>query len=193
MKQKLKEDLEQFITLVHQSLESLDHENYCMLSEFEQIKKRVADIESRAATFYLNCYLSPFTDKYTDLSIGIQNLSKRRHGALIAIERNDPLEALIHSGTPVGAPVTHTLLESIFYPGSPLHDGAVFIRSNEIISARNILPLSNKMLTEEKLGTRHRAAIGLSERSDAIVLVVSEETGKASFAANGTLYPVITP
>lgn len=176
---------------IQRSLDSMDRDDYCLLGEFEQIKASFATIESRAATFYLNCYLSPFTDKYVDISNSIQNLSERRHGALIAVERNDPVDPLIQPGIPIGAFVSPTLLESLFYPGSPLHDGAVLIRTNQIISAKNILPLANSMQTDRKLGTRHRAAIGLTERSDAIVLIVSEETGQASFAANGKIYPVI--
>ena len=85
-----------------------------------------------------------------------------------------------------------SLLESIFYPGNPLHDGAVLVRENQIVSAANVLPLTKTVISGKKLGTRHRAAIGLSEQSDALVLVVSEETGKISFAFGGKLYPVNT-
>ncbi|MFP3670953.1 diadenylate cyclase, partial [Priestia sp. SIMBA_032] len=80
------------------------------------------------------------------------------------------------------------LLESIFYPGNPLHDGAVLVKNNHIVSAANILPLTKSTEVDPELGTRHRAAIGLSEKSDALILVVSEETGRTSFALNGILY-----
>ena len=84
------------------------------------------------------------------------------------------------------------MLKTIFFPGNPLHDGAVLIRGNQIVSAANVLPLTTKVISERKLGTRHRAALGLTELSDALVLVVSEETGKVSFAINGNLYPINT-
>jgi diadenylate cyclase len=191
MKQIIKEDLQEIQNRVGEILLSLDDENDCLLGEFEKIKKNFLKIESNAATFYLNCYLSPYIERYMDLSLCIQTLSKRRHGALIAVERLDSLDSHIQPGIPIAAPVTHTLLESIFYPGNPLHDGAVLIRSNEIVSAKNILPLT-KTHKNVRTGTRHRAAVGLTERSDAIVLVVSEETGRASFASKGVLFPVIT-
>jgi diadenylate cyclase len=190
VKQQLKADMELVSSRIAQSLATLDNNDCCILGELESIKEKFLQIEARAATFYLNCYLSPFTDKYNDLSLCIQHLSERRHGALIAVEREDPLDLMVHSGTPIGAEVSHSLMESIFYPGSPLHDGAVLVRSNLIASAQNILPLSKIAQISRKLGTRHRAAIGLTEQSDAIVLVVSEETGKASFAVGGILYPV---
>ena len=82
------------------------------------------------------------------------------------------------------------MLESIFYPGNPLHDGAVLVKQNIIKSAANVLPLTNLFVGDQKLGSRHRAAIGLSEKSDAMVIVISEETGKVSFALKGELYPI---
>lgn len=106
------------------------------------------------------------------------------------MERKDSLESLFSSNIPIGGTLTHALLESIFYPGNPLHDGAVLIRSDTVVSAANILPLSSIHVTDKKLGTRHRAAIGLTERCDALVLIVSEETGQASFAISGVLHPV---
>lgn len=192
LKQTLKENIQDIITVLQKNLDAIDNENDCLLSDFEKVKEDFLDVEMKAATFYLNCYLSPFTDKYPELSTCIQNLSKRKHGGLIVIQRENPLESLIKTGIPIQAEVTHSLLESIFYPGSPLHDGAVLINRNLILSAANVLPLSVRNTGEKKLGTRHRAALGLSEQSDALVLVVSEETGRVSFAINGTLYPVTT-
>jgi diadenylate cyclase len=191
MKQRVKEDIRQVITALQNSLETMDNENYCLLGNFEKIKNKFVHIEMNAATFYLNCYLSPFTDKYPELSNCVQNMSSRRHGGLIVIQREDSLESLIHQGISIGADLNHSLLESIFFPGNPLHDGAVIVRSNQIVSAANVLPLSDRFMGDEKLGTRHRAALGLTERSDALVLVVSEETGKVSFAIKGNLYPII--
>ncbi|WP_199731655.1 sporulation-specific diadenylate cyclase CdaS [Cohnella endophytica] len=193
MKKLIKEDLQQMIFKIESLINTLDDEEECVLGEFEKVKKGFLGIESSAATFYLNCYLSPFIERYMDLSLTIQSLSERRHGALIAVQRSDSLDTLIQPGISVGAPVSHTLLESIFYPGSPLHDGAVLIKANQIVSAKHILPLTSVQNNERITGTRHRAAVGLTELSDAIVLVVSEETGKASFANKGQLFPVITP
>lgn len=192
MKIEIEEDIRQIILSLEKNLEAMGDESNCLLSSFENIKEDFINIEMKAATFYLHCYLSPFTDKYPELSVCVQNLSKRRHGGLIVIQREDPLESLIKPGIAIGAELTNTLLESIFYPGSPLHDGAVMVNLNQIVSASNVLPLSDRYTGEKKLGTRHRAAIGLTEKSDALVLVVSEETGKVSFALNGSLYPVST-
>lgn len=98
------------------------------------------------------------------------------------IQREDSLESLIRPGISIGAELTHSLLESIFFPGNPPNDGAVIVSLNQIVSAANVLPLSDRFTGDQKLGTRHRAALGLTERSDALVLVVSDETGKVSFA-----------
>ncbi|WP_141994897.1 sporulation-specific diadenylate cyclase CdaS [Peribacillus simplex] len=190
MKQMLKEEIRQVISALQDNLEAMGDENYCLLGNFEKIKDKFVYIDMKAATFYLNCYLSPFTDKYPELSICVQNLSNLRHGGLIVIQRGDSLDSLIQPGISIGAELTHSLLESIFFPGNPLHDGAVLVSQNQIVSAANVLPLSDRPTGGKKLGTRHRSALGLSERSDALVLVVSEETGRVSFAFNGNLYPI---
>jgi diadenylate cyclase len=190
MKQQLSEGMQQIIKGLQYSLTFLDDENNCLLGTLEEIKGKFIQMESVAATFYLNCYLSAFTDKYEELSSCVQRLSGRNHGALIVVERSDPLDPFIQKGTTIGATLSSTLLEAIFYPGNPLHDGAVLIQANQIVSAANVLPLTHTVVSGEKLGTRHRAALGLTEQSDALVLVVSEETGKVSFAFNGKLYPI---
>ncbi|QOK29934.1 DNA integrity scanning protein DisA nucleotide-binding domain protein (plasmid) [Cytobacillus oceanisediminis] len=191
IKRQMKEDLKQLVTRMENCLKDLDDENYCLLKKFEDIREGFAKSEANATSFYLKYYLAPFTDKYVDISTTIQNLSKHQQGALIVVERKVPLEdSLVQSGTPIGATLTSFLLESIFIPGSPLHDGAVLIRGSQIVSAANILPIPTSITSVEKLGTRHRAALGLTMLSDALVLVVSEETGKASFALDGKLYPI---
>ncbi|MEH7484544.1 sporulation-specific diadenylate cyclase CdaS, partial [Neobacillus drentensis] len=165
---------------------------HCVLGSLEDVKEHLIKIESMAASFYLNCYLSSFTDTYDDLSVAAQILSKQKHGALIVVERSDSVDTIIQKGTTIGALVTPKLLESIFYPGNPLHDGAVLIRGNTVDSAANVLPLTTVVTGDKKLGTRHRAALGISQKSDALALVVSEETGKISFALDGKLYPINT-
>jgi diadenylate cyclase len=190
MKEQLKQQLRHISAEIECSLDTLDNdENNCLLSRFDEIREAFKQVESIAASFYLQCYLSSFTNHYLDLSICIQHLSERRHGALIVIQRNDLLDMFMHSGIMLEATLTYSLLEAIFYPGNPLHDGALLIQSDRIVSAANVLPVSN-ITVEKKLGTRHRAAIGLTERSDALVLVVSEETGNASFAYKGILHPI---
>ena len=192
MKETLKDELLQVICSLQQNVEEMDTDTNCLLSNFEKIKEKFLTIEMKAATFYLNCYLSPFTEKYPELSHSVQNMSLKRHGGLIVIQRQDALNDFIQPGIHIGADLTHSLLESIFFPGSPLHDGAVLVNHNQIESAANVLPLSERYIGEKKLGTRHRAALGLSELSDALVMVVSEETGRISFAFQGNLYPITT-
>ncbi|CAH0119961.1 MULTISPECIES: sporulation-specific diadenylate cyclase CdaS [unclassified Paenibacillus] len=189
LKEHLLNRLAEISSLAQRNIDRLNNENICLLQEFESMKTVMTDIVTTAASFYLKCYLSPYTSKYEDLTICVRNLSERRHGALIVVERNDPLDSLIRSSVPIGGMLSHPLVESIFYPGNPLHDGAVLVRSETVVSAANILPLTDMIVTDRKLGTRHRAAIGLTERCDALVLVVSEETGQASFAIKGTLHP----
>lgn len=114
----------------------------------------------------------------------------RPFGALIAFERENSLQSYIDGGRRIEARVSHELLETIFRPKSPLHDGAVIIRKDRVAAASSMLPLSQNLSISKSTGTRHRAAIGLSEETDSIVLVVSEETGRISIAAAGELRSV---
>lgn len=114
-------------------------------------------------------------------------LSKRKVGALIVIERDTPLDEYLPTGTSVDAHITGALIENIFEPNTPLHDGAVIIREGRIHYAACVLPLFNDPNISRELGTRHRAALGISSVSDCLTLVVSEETGVISYAENGKL------
>jgi diadenylate cyclase len=115
-------------------------------------------------------------------------LSKRRIGALIALERNESLEDFIKEATPYHIRVSSEVLTTIFIPSTPVHDGAVIIRGEHIMCARAVLPnCKNEEKLPPKVGTRHRAALGLSEQTDALVIVVSEETGNISIALNGKI------
>lgn len=119
----------------------------------------------------------------------IENLSSNQVGALIVLEGEDDLSSILATGVPVGGEVTSELLQTIFHDGTPLHDGALIIRGDKVVAAGCVLPVSNRQLYAERrrLGTRHRAAVGLTETSDALVLVVSEETGHISTARHGQL------
>lgn len=114
-------------------------------------------------------------------------LSNRKIGALIVIEREISLKDYIELGSQLDAKVSHELLLSIFHPTSPIHDGAVVIRGNHIVSAGCFLPLSLSTGLSKSVGTRHRAGIGLSEETDAVVIIVSEETGAISTVVNGKI------
>lgn len=119
--------------------------------------------------------------------IAVQELAKSKTGALIVFERDIKLQDIVETGVVMEAEITPQLLVNIFVPKTPLHDGAVIIANNKISSAACILPLTDDKDMVRGLGTRHRAAIGISKESDAIAVVVSEETGKISIAKDGTL------
>ena len=117
----------------------------------------------------------------------VVDLSRRRVGALIVFERQTGLQDVIETGTQLNAEISAPLLENIFEPNTPLHDGAVVIREDQVMAAACILPLAEASGVSRELGTRHRAAIGISENTDAAVVVVSEETGIVSMARDGVL------
>jgi diadenylate cyclase len=118
---------------------------------------------------------------------GVETLAQRRQGALIALERNVGLRNFVETGTRLDAKVTAELLVTLFSPGSPLHDGAVILREDTVVAASCILPLSTNPRAVGVLGTRHRAALGLSEESDAAIVVVSEESGGIAIAYRGQM------
>ena len=115
------------------------------------------------------------------------SLSQKKIGALIVLERDTPLGEIIHTGTILDADPSIELIGNIFFPNSPLHDGAMIIRNAKIYAAGCFLPLSNNMEISREMGTRHRAALGMSENSDALIVVVSEETGKISVAHDSVI------
>ena len=117
----------------------------------------------------------------------IDEFSKSKTGALIVVERETALSDIGETGTTLNALVSSELLGNIFYEGAPLHDGAVIIRGDRVMAAGCVLPLTQNNQLGSELGTRHRAALGITENSDALVLVVSEETGIISMADNGKL------
>ena len=119
-------------------------------------------------------------------------MSKNKVGALMVFERATGLAERIETGVPIDGLVSSGLLQNIFVKDTPLHDGAVIIRGNRVVAACCLLPLTENRNLSQELGTRHRAAIGMSEQSDAMILVVSEETGTISIARNGELMRYLT-
>lgn len=140
-------------------------------------------------------FSSLFTQEDNDAAEHIANeiaaaavaLSSRRIGALIVLERKTKIGDIVRTGCGLNSDISSELLINIFIPNTPLHDGAVIIRNNKIVAARCILPLTQNETLSREFGTRHRAALGLSEGSDAAIIVVSEETGKISFTLNGNM------
>jgi diadenylate cyclase len=126
------------------------------------------------------------------LAAAVLNMAKHRIGALIVVERSVGLNDYIETGVRIDAVMSSELLINIFIPNTPLHDGAVILRGDRIAAAAALLPLTEAHGLSQELGTRHRAAIGLSEQTDALVLVVSEETGTISLASGGYLRRELT-
>ncbi len=139
------------------------------------------------APFWVRFFSRAAAEAQDDLVMAAGYFSQTRMGALVALERDTGLRTYTESGIPLDAILSYDLLLSIFRPESPLHDGAVIVRGNRIISAACFLPLSLNPSLSTQLGTRHRAAIGVTEESDAVAVVVSEETGAISLAVSGTL------
>jgi diadenylate cyclase len=133
------------------------------------------------------------TRAVADITRAVETLAAKRIGALIAIERSTGLEDLAATGTRLEARLSAELLGAVFQTGNPLHDGAAIVRADTLVAAACILPLSQTESLPRTVGTRHRAALGLSEVSDALVIVVSEETGNVSLAVNGTMNSILQP
>ena len=140
----------------------------------------LANTKARSNDLEIERIVNAFVDALT-------RLARRRVGALIVIEGNTGLKDVIESGTLVDARISSALLENIFEPNTPLHDGAVVVRGESVYAAACILPLTDDQSISRDLGTRHRAAIGVTETTDAIALMVSEETGVISMARGGKL------
>lgn len=130
---------------------------------------------------------SGLSEQIDEIIRAVRSMAKRKVGALIVFERKTGVTEMIESGIALESKISSELLMNIFTPNSPLHDGAVIIRGNQIMAAGCYLPLSENPFISKELGTRHRAAIGVSEVSDAISLIVSEETGQVSLSINGLI------
>jgi DNA integrity scanning protein DisA with diadenylate cyclase activity len=187
------EELKSRVTQLHAGIPCL--KQCSRLSDFLQkiyeIRVGLNQLEQDLLQTHLKCCISPSLTVPGEVILALSRLSEKRHGVIIAIEHEDNLDDYLHGGVVIDAAVAAPILENIFYPGSPLHDGAMIIRDSKIYKVNVLLPMAphTPELETLGLGSRHRAALGLSQVSDALVIVVSEEKGWISMALQGQLYP----
>jgi diadenylate cyclase len=187
------EDLKSRLARLQKSLPRLDKcsDLTNTLRKVYEIREGLSTLEKGLLQTHLKACISPGIKVPEVVALAVSKLSAKRHGGIVVIEQDDNLDNYFRGGVIINAVVTTTILENIFYPGSPLHDGAVLIRDARVIKAGCLLPFAPHPLGLEALGlgTRHGAAIGLSKVSDALIIVVSEEKGWISLVARGQLYP----
>lgn len=182
--------LSNFLSLkaVHYILTSIGTYGVIMIIVIFQPELRRALEQMGSADIRKWFYFEQVDESFVDRIVtAVYKMSKEKTGALIVFERDMSLDVIMATGVAIDAKVSTELVENIFVPDTPLHDGAMIIRNGRIMSASCILPITNREDLDREYGTRHRAAIGLSEQYDAIVVVVSEETGKVSLIINGKI------
>ena len=192
IKEKL-EELKSRITQLHKGIPCLKQCSHLsdLLQKMYEIRLGLNQLEHGLLQNHLTCCISPNIKVPGEVVFALSKLSEKRHGAIIVMEHEDNLDEHLQGGVIIDAAVSAAVLENIFYPGSPLHDGAVIMRDSKIRKAGVLLPLSPHTSEMEalSLGSRHRAALGLSQVSDALIIVISEEKGWVSMALRGQLYP----
>ena len=155
-----------------------------------ELRRALEQLGSNKLTRFIGIEKDKYVQTKEDIYkivIAVNELAKSQTGALIVLEKDIKLTEIIDSGVMINSEISPQLLVNIFVPNTPLHDGAVVIRENRITAAACILPLASDQDIAKELGTRHRAALGISKESDSVAIVVSEETGKISLARNGVL------
>ena len=187
------EELKSRVTQLHEGIPCLKQCSHLssLLQKMYEIREGLNQLEQGLLQTHLKCCISPNIKLPGEVVLALSKLSEKRHGAIIVMEHEDNLDEYLKGGAIIEAPVSAPILENIFYPGSPLHDGAVIIRDSNIRKASVLLPLAphTSELAALGLGSRHRAALGLSQVSDALIIVISEEKGWISMALRGQLYP----
>ncbi|NJN82197.1 MAG: TIGR00159 family protein [Caldilineaceae bacterium] len=155
---------------------------------FQPELRRVLERVGRTAPLMMRRADSAVTQRVVNEVVkSVESLAEHHHGALIVFEGATGLAEIIDQGVPIDAEVSAELLSTLFYPGSALHDGAVIVSALRVAAAGCVLPLTQRELADSQMGTRHRAAIGVTEQSDALTVVVSEEVGSISVARNGRI------
>jgi DNA integrity scanning protein DisA with diadenylate cyclase activity len=192
----IKQQLEELKSRVAQLHDGIPRMKRCsrlsdLLQKMYEIRVGLNQLEQDLLQTHLKCCISQNIKVPGEVVLALSKLSKRRHGVIIVMEHEDNLDEHLQGGVMIDATLSAPILENIFYPGSPLHDGAVIIRDSKIRKASVLLPLAphTPELEALGLGSRHRAGLGLSQVSDALIIVVSEEKGWISMAFRGQLYP----
>ena len=164
--------------------------NQKVLLQITRLCDALREIQKSMQEKHLTCCIFPRFHGSREIARAMHELSTKRIGALLALEQAIGLDDYVRSGPLLNAEFSTSLLLSLFYPGNPLHDGAVIIRGNSFVAAGSVLPLSADHTTFKLkgMGIRHRAGVGLSQVSDAVVFIVSEETGTISMATEGLLF-----
>ncbi len=192
IKQQL-EELKSRVTQLHDGIPGLKQCSRLsdLLQKMYEVRVGLNQLEQDLLQTHLKCCISPNIKVPGEVVLALSRLSEKRHGVIIVMEYEDNLDQHLQGGVIIDAAVSAPILENIFYPGSPLHDGAAIIRDSKIRKVNVLLPLAphTSELEALGLGSRHRAALGLSQVSDALVIVVSEEKGWISIALQGQLYP----
>jgi len=187
------EELKAKVTQLHKGIPCLKQCAHLssLLQKMYEIREGLNLLEQGLLQTHLKCCISPNIEVPGEVILALSKLSAKRHGAIIVMEHEENRDEYLQGGIIINAAVSAPILENIFYPGSPLHDGAVIIRDSNIRKANVLLPLAphTSELDALGLGSRHRAALGLSQVSDALIIVVSEEKGWISMALRGQLYP----
>lgn len=190
---RIRTHLDELTDAVQRTSQAFDHGEPCdvLLGKVSDVRRTVQQAEEIMLEYHLQTCLLPEVNGLAEIGVAVARLAERRVGALLAVERRVPVSELVRAGIPLDAKLFSRVLESIFYPGNPLHDGGAIVRDDRVVAAACVFPLAATIPdTSRKFGTRHRAAVGLSEQSDALIIVVSEETGKVSVALGGRLYAV---
>ena len=192
----IKQQLEELKSRVAQLHDGIPRMKRCsrlsdLLQKMYEIRVGLNQLEQDLLQTHLKCCISSNIKVPGEVVLALSKLSKKRHGAIIVIENEDNLDEHLQGGVMIDAAASSPILENFFYPGSPLHDGAVIIQDSIIRKANVLLPLAphTSELEALGLGSRHRAGLGLSQVSDALIIVISEEKGWISIAFRGQLYP----
>lgn len=189
LRMEMAKKLDQIAKTLKDKIISFEPNNIQILNDIEKISKDLSDLEATTSTYFLNSILAKYTEHSSEISRAIHKLRMKRHGALIVIEKNDPVSPLISGGTSVNARISSQLLESIFNPESQLKSGAVLIQSDMIISADIKLPYTEQIFWDRSFDVHEVSAVGLSEQCDALILLVSDKDGTTSFCLGGEIYP----
>ncbi len=176
------------ITLATVLREVLFYLPFVIIVLFQHEIRRILAVVGRSRLLRWFSSLSPRQVLVNEVVLACDTLVARRHGALIVIERGEGLRTYADTGIPLDAQLSYDLLVNIFVPGTPLHDGAALVQGNRIVAAGCFLPLSTRADLSSEYGSRHRAALGIAEETDAVAVVVSEERGAMAVAENGQLH-----